>query len=119
MYFLYFFKKNSARFSIHDAEKVRHAKMADRGTKPSHLPPKPRSLLDDSKARDFYPVTWRVIGGGVMMGGYSMCSTLVLNVLLTHFPQDHLARRSRPAAAPMAQVVSWLTTLNSRLLVSS
>ncbi|OAX44353.1 hypothetical protein K503DRAFT_450712 [Rhizopogon vinicolor AM-OR11-026] len=56
---------------IHDVEKVRRAKMVnsqDRETKPYHLPPKPRSLLEDFKARDFYPVTWRVIGGGVMMG---------------------------------------------------
>ena len=42
----------------------------------SHLPQKPRSPLDDFKARDFYPITWRVIGGGVMMGGCSMFSTV-------------------------------------------
>ncbi|KIK90551.1 hypothetical protein PAXRUDRAFT_14285 [Paxillus rubicundulus Ve08.2h10] len=33
------------------------------------LPPKPVNKYDDYKARDFYPITWRVIGGGVMMGG--------------------------------------------------
>ncbi|KAG0703762.1 hypothetical protein DFH29DRAFT_416817 [Suillus ampliporus] len=60
---------------IHDVEKCKRAKKADnqhRGTAPSHLPPKPRSLLEAFKARDYYPVTWRVIGGGVMMGGYRL-----------------------------------------------
>ncbi|KAF8843355.1 hypothetical protein BDN67DRAFT_190530 [Paxillus ammoniavirescens] len=33
------------------------------------LPPKPVNKYDDYKTRDFYPITWRVIGGGVMMGG--------------------------------------------------
>ncbi|KAG1742314.1 uncharacterized protein EDB91DRAFT_1128637 [Suillus paluster] len=60
---------------IHDIEKCKQAKKAgnkNRGTGPPHLPPKPRSLLEEFKARDYYPITWRVIGGGVMMGGYRL-----------------------------------------------
>ncbi|KAF9220903.1 hypothetical protein BS17DRAFT_786155 [Gyrodon lividus] len=42
------------------------------------LPAKPVNKYDDCKARDFYPVTWRVIGGGVMMGGErKICSAFV------------------------------------------
>ncbi|KAN0087500.1 hypothetical protein V8E55_006121 [Tylopilus felleus] len=33
------------------------------------LPPKPLDKFEDYRAKDFYPITWRVIGGGVMMGG--------------------------------------------------
>lgn len=61
---------NKCRF-IHEVEKSKLAKKADnqaRGTAPSHLPPKPCSLQEETKARDYYPITWRVIGGGVMMG---------------------------------------------------
>lgn len=61
---------NKCRF-IHDVEKSKRTRKADsqaRGTAPSHLPSKPRSLQEEFKARDYYPITWRVIGGGVMMG---------------------------------------------------
>ncbi|KAH7914248.1 hypothetical protein BJ138DRAFT_433902 [Hygrophoropsis aurantiaca] len=33
------------------------------------LPAKPASVYEDAKARDYYPIPWRVVGGGVMMGG--------------------------------------------------
>ncbi|KAI9573667.1 hypothetical protein HD554DRAFT_2167231 [Boletus coccyginus] len=39
------------------------------------LPPKPLDKYDDCRARDFYPITWRVIGGGVMMGGQRQICT--------------------------------------------
>ncbi|KAG1818485.1 uncharacterized protein BJ212DRAFT_1345806 [Suillus subaureus] len=61
---------NKCRF-IHDVEKSKRTKKADsqaRGTAPPHLPPKPRSLQEELKTHDYYPITWRVIGGGVMMG---------------------------------------------------
>ncbi|KIJ62528.1 hypothetical protein HYDPIDRAFT_114172 [Hydnomerulius pinastri MD-312] len=35
----------------------------------AHLPPKPVNKYDDYKTKDYYPISWRVIGGGVMMGG--------------------------------------------------
>lgn len=61
---------NKCRF-IHDVEKYKRPKKADNracDATPSHLPPKPRSLQEELKARNYYPITWRVIGGGVMMG---------------------------------------------------
>lgn len=65
---------NKCRF-IHDVEKSKWARKADSqtdGTAPSQLPSTPRSLQEELKARDYYPITWRVIGGGVMMGGYRL-----------------------------------------------
>ncbi|KAG1882668.1 hypothetical protein F4604DRAFT_346273 [Suillus subluteus] len=61
---------NKCKF-FHDVEKGKREKKADNqayGTASSHLPPKPRSLQEELMARDYYPITWRVIGGGVMMG---------------------------------------------------
>ena len=66
----------STRFSIHDTEKVNQATTANSQDRETNLPPKPRSLLEDAKVRNFYPITWRVIGGGVMMGEYSVCSAV-------------------------------------------
>ena len=34
-----------------------------------NLPAKPVSALEESRKKGFYPISWRVIGGGVMMGG--------------------------------------------------
>ncbi|KAI0052483.1 hypothetical protein FA95DRAFT_1601845 [Auriscalpium vulgare] len=33
------------------------------------LPEKPRSAIEEKRARGIYPITWRVVSGGVMMGG--------------------------------------------------
>ncbi|VDB88516.1 unnamed protein product [Peniophora sp. CBMAI 1063] len=33
------------------------------------LPPRPKSEIEELRARGIYPITWRVIGGGVKMGG--------------------------------------------------
>lgn len=63
-------KGNKCRF-FHDVEKSKRAKKADnqaRETPSSHLPPKLHSPQEEFKAHDYYPITWRVIGGGVMMG---------------------------------------------------
>lgn len=35
------------------------------------LPQKPASPVEETRKKNFFPVTWRVIGGGVMMGGQS------------------------------------------------
>jgi hypothetical protein len=37
------------------------------------LPPKPVSVLEENHKKGFFPISWRVIGGGVMMGGKSEC----------------------------------------------
>jgi hypothetical protein len=36
---------------------------------PYDLPIKPLSAMDEKKKHGFYPISWRVIGGGVMMSG--------------------------------------------------
>jgi len=36
---------------------------------PYDLPAKPLSAIEEKKKHGFYPISWRVIGGGVMMGG--------------------------------------------------
>ena len=41
-------------------------------------PSEPRSKYDEEHERNIYPITWRVIGGGVMMGGESTYITRVL-----------------------------------------
>ncbi|KAI0270011.1 hypothetical protein BC834DRAFT_583473 [Gloeopeniophorella convolvens] len=40
---------------------------------PPTLPQRPLSKEDEERARNIYPITWRVIGGGVMMGGRKVC----------------------------------------------
>ncbi|KAG6829509.1 hypothetical protein H0H92_004311 [Tricholoma furcatifolium] len=37
-------------------------------TPPVSLPTKPLSTTEENKKKNFYPVSWRVIGGGVLMG---------------------------------------------------
>ncbi|KAG5638672.1 hypothetical protein H0H81_011052 [Sphagnurus paluster] len=32
------------------------------------LPPKPISIAEENKKKNFFPISWRVIGGGVLMG---------------------------------------------------
>ncbi|KAH0831984.1 hypothetical protein J3R83DRAFT_12883 [Lanmaoa asiatica] len=59
---------------IHDPESKGNAEKSPTELAPpteARLPPKPLNKYDDSRAKDFYPITWRVIGGGVMMGGQS------------------------------------------------
>ncbi|KAF8073926.1 hypothetical protein FPV67DRAFT_774904 [Lyophyllum atratum] len=36
---------------------------------PNGLPPKPASVADENKKKNYFPISWRVIGGGVLMGG--------------------------------------------------
>ncbi|KAF8443009.1 hypothetical protein L210DRAFT_3759375, partial [Boletus edulis BED1] len=60
---------------IHDPESKGNAKKPPPKLLPggpptdARLPPKPRDKYEDCRSRDFYPIAWRVIGGGVMMGG--------------------------------------------------
>jgi hypothetical protein len=86
-------------FSIHD-EDVAHAaayqssdddstEVASLSSQPPYdLPAKPLSAVEEQKKRGFYPISWRVIGGGVMMSGKreSLCMSVVFiyNSLPTH-----------------------------------
>jgi hypothetical protein len=111
----------SNRHSIHDVEKSKWARKADSqtdGTTPSQLPSTPRSLQKELKTRDYYPITWRVIGGGVMMGGYSKYPPSVAVILLTNISQGYLARRSQQVTAQMAMIAGWLMRLKCGPLVS-
>jgi len=35
---------------------------------PPSLPPKPLSIAEENRKKNYFPVSWRVIGGGVLMG---------------------------------------------------
>ncbi|KAF9464129.1 hypothetical protein BDZ94DRAFT_516002 [Collybia nuda] len=39
------------------------------------LPPKPVSKIEENKKKNFFPISWRVIGGGVKMGGLKQTSS--------------------------------------------
>jgi hypothetical protein len=52
---------------------------------PSELPTKPQNKIEEQRSRDFYPITWRVIGGGVMMAGSSMSHPVYLCYLAVFF----------------------------------
>jgi len=42
---------------------------------PPGLPPKPTSQQEENRKRNYFPVSWRVIGGGVLIGDLSHAST--------------------------------------------
>lgn len=64
-------------FSIHDEDAAAYQSSDDDSTDvasvssqpPYDLPAKPLSAIEEKKKRGFYPISWRVIGGGVMMSG--------------------------------------------------
>ncbi|PBK75111.1 hypothetical protein ARMSODRAFT_1014066 [Armillaria solidipes] len=56
---------DSCRF-IH--EQIGEKKPIERPLSNSDLPPKPTSLKEENMKRGYFPVSWRVIGGGVLMG---------------------------------------------------
>jgi hypothetical protein len=60
---------NEAIFSIH--EPGRKSGSPTSAANPQ-LPPKPVSQIEENKKKNFFPISWRVIGGGVKMGGSSM-----------------------------------------------
>ncbi|OBZ71508.1 hypothetical protein A0H81_08721 [Grifola frondosa] len=59
-------------FSDSDSEYILETTGSQEETprRPIHdLPSKPVSETESNKKRNFFPITWRVVGGGVMMGG--------------------------------------------------
>lgn len=55
---------------------MEHGSIHGAGTKKAQQPnpciaDSPVPKYDDGNTENFYPITWRVIGGGVMMGGES------------------------------------------------
>jgi hypothetical protein len=53
-------KKKPGPIEIQPTPKLQHG-----------LPQKPISIQEENKKKGFYPISWRVIGGGVMIGGKS------------------------------------------------
>ncbi|KAG6855755.1 hypothetical protein H0H87_011271 [Tephrocybe sp. NHM501043] len=41
---------------------------------PTTLPPKPMTAMEEKKMKNFFPISWRVIGGGVLMGSEAKSS---------------------------------------------
>ncbi|KAF5382463.1 hypothetical protein D9615_002734 [Tricholomella constricta] len=53
---------------IHDEPSPVDSPLSQSEKLPPCLPPKPVSLIDENKKKNFFPISWRVIGGGVLMG---------------------------------------------------
>jgi len=69
--------------SIHDvaavrnpASPVQHVASPSPASSGTPLPTRPDSDIEELHKRGIYPITWRVIGGGVMMGGHRKCLAL-------------------------------------------
>ncbi|KAI0917453.1 hypothetical protein AcW1_007352 [Taiwanofungus camphoratus] len=57
------------------------------------LPQKPASPVEETRKKNFFPVTWRVIGGGVMMGGQR---ELCRDFMTGHCPEGDDCRFAHP-----------------------
>jgi len=55
--------------SSDDSTEIGSPSSAHSSQLPSDLPAKPLSVIEEKKKHGFYPISWRVIGGGVMMSG--------------------------------------------------
>lgn len=55
--------------SSEDSAEIGSPSSAHSSQFPSDLPAKPLSVIEEKKKHGFYPISWRVIGGGVMMSG--------------------------------------------------
>lgn len=85
-------------YSIHDASAVQATQsdqesVSDGSVCSPQAPSEPGSKVDEEHERNIYPITWRVIGGGVMMGGESTYFIRGFNPMPTDLPE----RGSLPA----------------------
>ena len=85
--------------SIHDPSAVQdfqgdHDSAEDSSGYSSQETSEPPSKADESHDQNIYPITWRVIGGGVMMGGQSTYTPRVLPLcmLITSFSGEVCTR---------------------------
>jgi hypothetical protein len=69
----------------------------------------PRSKFDEEHERNIYPITWRVIGGGVMMGGQSTYTTRVLTLCPLTSLKGKSARATRTVFARTVTTALTLT----------
>jgi hypothetical protein len=72
-------------------------------------PSESRSKSDEEHEQNIYPITWRVIGGGVMMGGQSTYTTRVLTLYPLTGLKGQPARATRTVFARTVATVLTLT----------
>ena len=71
----------------------------------------PVATTDDDHGQKIYPVTWRVIGGGVMMGGQSAYVLLAPTITTFIGVQGIYANASKEGAAQKATTVRTPTLM--------
>ena len=91
--------------SIHDPSAVQSTQPEQEspsdGSAGSPLSPSElRSQSDEEHERNIYPITWRVIGGGVMMGGQSTYTTRLLTLMPTDWPEGAICTRYKDGVCP-------------------
>jgi hypothetical protein len=91
--------------SIHDLSAVQGSQSeqesaSDDSVDSPQAPSEPRSKADEEGERNMYPITWRVIGGGVMMGGQSTNLTRVLTLCSPTGLKGEVCPRSKDGVCP-------------------
>lgn len=100
--------------SIHDPSAVQSSQSeqespSDGSAGSPVSPSESRSKFDEEHERNIYPITWRVIGGGVMMGGRSTYITRVLTLCPLTSLKGKSARATRTVFARTVTTVLTLT----------
>jgi len=80
-------------------------------------PSESHSKFDEEHERNVYPVTWRVIGGGVMMGGQSTYITCVSTLCPLTGLKGQSARATRTASARTVTTVLMFTHVKVRCVI--
>ena len=100
--------------SIHDPSAVQSTQAEQEppsdGSAGSPLSPsESRSKFDEEHERNIYPITWRVIGGGVMMGGQSTYTAGKLTLCPLTGLKGQSVHATRMVFAPTVMTVHLLT----------
>jgi len=100
--------------SIHDPSALQSAQPEQESPSDSSAgsplsPSDPRSKFDEQHERNIYPVTWRVIGGGVMMSGQSTYTTRVLTLCTLTGLKGQSARATKTVFVRTVTTVPTLT----------
>ncbi|KAH9989727.1 hypothetical protein BJV74DRAFT_796144 [Russula compacta] len=114
---------------IHDSSSIRapQSEQESPSDSSSQSASEPHSKAHEDHEQNIFPITWRVIGGGVMMGGQNQSqeksalttrmefvhtATIVLMFIhgkMTHKPQLLLRRRHVPHTFQMRKCMPWRT----------
>jgi hypothetical protein len=100
--------------SIHDPSAIQSSQSdpespSDGSAGSPTSPSESRSKYDEEHERNIYPISWRVIGGGVMMGGESTYITRVLTLCPLTGAKGKSARATRTVLARTVTTVLTLT----------